>query len=221
MTYISDIDKIERLKKVAEDLGFSYNDSVDRDTIADWKSFPLYKLGYKETPFVANVLKGNWNDINLIIFQHSYFTIRFPRGTDVCFTSTVALTQLPNVVFPYFYMGSYDSWLSSFDFFDKSVDFSSRPLFADRYIVRTKDKEEEEVKKIFNPQLIEYFEKKEEVLNIEAEHNKILIYNSRECYFRYSSGYSIDPLNLPKFLENTTDTIKKLTSAVKEDRSSK
>jgi len=186
----------QELKENAGRIGFSFSPKPEENIIEPLKNFNLFNIGHSRRAY--NILKGYFNDISWTVFDYRY-TVGSGKSSHT-YSQTIASVGLNGVNFPKFSMAPEYFFHRIGDIFGhKDIDFSSNPVFSKKYLLKGPD--EQRIRQLFSPQVLGFFEEKKDIINIEAEGDKIIIYNS---------GKRLKPENLLKFMDASSGIMRLL-----------
>ncbi|UCE50123.1 MAG: hypothetical protein JSW47_08170 [Phycisphaerales bacterium] len=197
--------RTQQLRQIAPTMGFSFSARDQENLPSTLEGFNLFSRGYSKT--VYNVLKGPWGDTSWMVFDYDY-KARVGDKTDT-YRQTVAYTNLGQVTLPRFSLGPESFFHKFADIIGlRDIDFWHHPAFSKKY--RLKGSDEETIRKLFNDELLDLFERKQKRPNVEADGNKIIIY-----YFsRFSiAGNRIRPRDLETFMEQANEIVRRFVEA--------
>ena len=186
----------EDMGALAEKISFSYSEKDIEGIPENFSAFQLFNKGHGRE--AENVLEGEFDGINLKIFDYHY-TVSSGRSSHTYY-HTVFCAYIYDFSMPKFELrpeGIFDKVGDFLGF--KDIDFDSHPDFSNRYFL--KGENEEEVRKLFTPKVLEYFEKKQENFVLEAFNDRLLIYSTQA-----SGGYTFEMAtdNIPQFYKEVS-----------------
>jgi len=167
-------ERIERMKDLeiqAKQLGMSFTPEPAVDMVSGFKNFNIFSLGRGKK--IENIFEGTFDDIPIQVFDYQY-TVSGGRSSTT-YRLTVGCVYMGDILFPKFSMGPeyfFHKWGDAFGFTE--IDFESHPNFSDRYLLKGPD--EKAVREIFTPKILDYFQNRADIMNVEAEEDKLIIY---------------------------------------------
>ena len=177
----------EALQEIATALGFSFESKADMKTIGLADGLHLFNQGHNKR--LRNVMHRLSDGVQMTIYDYQYTT----GGGQSSHThiQTVFQFQSERLKLPGFTLCPehvFHKIGKAFGYQD--IDFEAFPEFSSKYLLRGKD--EDDIRKLFNQELIAQFEKGDK-LSVEASGNIIICYRS---------GKKVKPENLSETLEN-------------------
>lgn len=193
--YKQDKKRTEEFQRVANELGWSFHPKGDAALLGRLSGFHLFSQGSgrRMKNLVYARREGDGGDVALFGYQ---FTI--DGGEDsTTYRQNVAYFQSPGLNLPKFVLRMehfFHKIGSVFGYQD--IDFTSRPDFSKRYLLRGDD--EMEIKKVFTDEVLSFYEGK---INISTEADgDHLIY--------YREGKTIQSSEVVAFLEEASEVFK-------------
>ncbi|MCP4650633.1 MAG: hypothetical protein GY853_11215 [PVC group bacterium] len=152
-------------------LGLVFVNHLREEMFEELKGFKLFNIGYAKK--ITYVLTGEMEGISWKIFDYQY-SVKSGRRT-ATYIQTVAYTEFSGLSLPKFLIEP-NSFLHKIGdvFKTNDIKLEAFPVFLKRYTLRGKD--EVRIKKLFTPQIVDFFEKRNRAVTIEAEGSKIIIY---------------------------------------------
>lgn len=185
-------------------IGFSYTSQPTEDSMSSFSNFGLFKMGYDRK--AENLLEGIFDNITLKIFDYRY-TVSSGKSSHTHYY-TVFCAFIDDFSLPGFELrkeGFFDKVGDVLGFRD--IDFDSHPDFSKRYLLKGTD--EAEIRRIFSPKVLEYFEKRNEDISVEASGDKVVIYSTAVTGW----GNEIPTDQIPAFYKEVTLIVRILRDA--------
>jgi len=183
-------DRQKVLKELSLKIGMTYKKDCDLTPLIS--QFKIFNNGFAKK--TSNLLEGRRSNINWKIFEYQY-TLNTGKSSSTI-KQTVFLAELekalPNFILKpehiFHKIGNIIGY--------KDIDFERNPEFSKKYFLRGKD--ENKIKEIFTPEVLNYFEQNPIKATIEVDGNKIIY---------YSTGKRIKPKDLNSKLEDVSKII--------------
>lgn len=194
----------KEMEELSGKIGFSFTDHPFEDFPSSFSNFNLFKIGYAKK--TENVLEGTFDDIRLQIFDYQY-TVSSGKSSHTHY-HTVFCAYVDDFSLPGFELrreGFFDKMGDMLGF--KDIDFDSHPDFSNRYLLKGSD--EEEIRRLFSPKVLEYFEKRSEDISVEADGNKIVVYSTATTGW----GNETPTEQIPAFYKEVTLIVRILRDA--------
>lgn len=185
-SYVAEKNRVESLRKGAEELGFDFEPKGDAAYLQSLGQFYLFAQGHSKV--LTNLMRGRAQDLEVSIFDYRYVTGSGKHRhtwnhSVVCFR--FAGTSLPTFSLrPEHLSHKIRSWFGSQD-----IDFESHSKFSRSYLLRGND--EKLVRSLFQSHILDYYENKPG-LSTEGSHNTLLFYRS---------GVRVKPEAIRSFME--------------------
>ncbi len=193
------------MEALSSQIGFAFTDHPVEDLPTSFSGFNLFKIGYDKK--AENLLEGTFDNIKLRIFDYRY-TVSSGRSSHTHY-HTVYCAYVDDFSLPGFELrqeGFFDKVGDMFGF--KDIDFGSHPDFSNRYLLKGAD--EAEIRRLFSPKVLEYFEKRNENISVEAAGDRIVIYSTAAT----SSWTNETPTDqIPAFYKEVTLIVRILRDA--------
>ncbi len=197
-----DLDREEKLRTLANDLGIPFYPKGDKSILDKLKYFYLFSISERHK--IKNMLHHETEYLDMAIFDYSFVTGSGPSGGGGA--GTMAKTETSVIYFcstkldlPQFVIQP-EKKFHQFDKF-QDFDFIDYPKFSEKYLLQGNP--EELIRKLFNKDLIEFFESiSEEELFMEGGGDQIIIYKSKK---------RIDPNELNEFMDKGMEIFSKFT----------
>lgn len=157
------------LEAVAGALNFSFSLKGDASLPAKHQHFHLFAKGHSKK--TRNVMRGKSGALEVTIMDYKY-TVGSGRSSNTYAQTVIAVKS--DLDLPAFNLGPeylFHKIGSVFGYQD--IDFNTHPDFSRQYLLRGPD--EEAVRKFFDPELLEFFEKREGI-SVEAMGNEFIYY---------------------------------------------
>ncbi len=184
--------RTEAMKKAAQMMGFSFSPKKEMSEIHAISVFRLFNQGHSKR--IRNFLQGSKDQVSWRIFDYRYTT----GGGKSSNTSnqTVVSAEIKSSL-PGFFLGKEHVFLKLAEKFGyQDIDFDTHPAFSDKYILRG---DEAGVRKLFKPEVLEFFERAAIIYTIEAKGNDIIIYRRSR---------KVKPAQLRQYLDEMTRIVK-------------
>ena len=159
------------MEALASSIGFSFTDNPLENLPESFSDFSLFKMGYSKV--AENVLEGTFDDIKIKVFDYHY-TVSSGKSSHTYY-HTVYCAYVDDFSLPAFELrqeGFFDKVGDMLGF--KDIDFDSHPDFSKRYLLKGAD--EAEIRRLFSPKVLEYFEKRNENLSVEASGDRLVVH---------------------------------------------
>mgnify|MGYP001765424946 CR=1 FL=1 len=184
----------ESIEGLAAEMGFNFqaDDKIFTQQLESMGRFELFSKGRSRK--AMNILRSKRKDYEVTLFDYRY-TTGSGRSSQTHY-QTIALFSLESSEFPQYILrprSLLDKVVAKFGM--KEIDFSQRPEFSKKYIVRGND--ETAIKRVINDAVQTHF-KQQNKLTSEANGNQFLIYRT---------DYRVKPEELRTFLENATQVL--------------
>ena len=187
-----DLDREEKLRTLANDLKIPFYPKGDKSLFEKLKYFSLFSISDRHK--IKNMLHQGNEELDIAIFDYSFVTGSGPSGGGGA--GTMAKTETSVIYFcstkldlPQFVIQP-EKKFHQFDKF-QDFDFIDYPKFSEKYLLQGSP--EESIRKLFNKELIEFFESiSEDELFVEGGGDQIIIYKSKR---------RLDPKELNKFMD--------------------
>lgn len=165
----------EELNRVSRKAGFSYSLKPPKDLLVTLEHFALLKKGHSRRAY--NVLEGKWDGVKWVVFDYNY--TEGSGKNSRTYRQTVAYADVERVKLPRFYLAPETFFHKIGQVFGlKDIDFERNPEFSKEYLLRGSD--EEAVRKLFNPGVLHFFEKKNMDAYVQGEGSKCIYYKSNK-----------------------------------------
>jgi hypothetical protein len=152
----------------AKQIGFRY---IGNSEIGDYsESFPIFEKGHSKK--IKNLIEGHRENRNWKIFDY-YYTEGYGKNSQV-HTQTLIIPELKSSI-PEFTMCPENIFHKIGNIFGyKDIDFDTYPEFSKKYLL--KGKREDDVRKIFSPEIIRRIEKIEKKICLESDGKSLVCY---------------------------------------------
>jgi hypothetical protein len=175
----------EALMETADQMGLTFFKEGDPDLLSQLSSFKLFSQGRARK--MKNLIQGDSGEVKIAIFDYQYTT---GSGKQTKTTQqSVALIHSIDLICPDFRIrpeGLLDKIGGAMGF--QNIDFETHPKFSGLFVLQGSS--EEEIRKYFTPNLIEFFEQKPGI-SVQA--------NSGTMFF-FRPGKRIKPAELKDLL---------------------
>ncbi|MEO2000099.1 MAG: hypothetical protein ABGW75_00635, partial [Pirellulales bacterium] len=198
----------QAMKHFSETIGFSYMPHVEDDEafLQQFSRLPLFSRGKDQD--VWNIMKGHVQGLEVTImeFRYSYNSSSI-QSTGEISTQTVVIIESDTLNLPSFSLTPqktstglgkkfFSALMPTFSqFIPQDIDFDSHPLFSKLYLLQGTRKNEGAVRKLFNHEVIRYYEIQKDLCTDGAG-------NTIMCY---SLGKELTPEDIPSFLDQTIE----------------
>ena len=164
--------RINELKKIAFERGFQFSDKSEKEFLSNFKNFVLFRNHYSNT--VKNIIKGKRNGINFVLFDQKYMTGSGGKNSSQK-QQTVIYVKLNDFSIPSFILKPENiiHKIGNVVGF-KDIDFDTNPEFSKKYFLKGNDTQA--VKALFIPDILHFFEIKQQKATIECDGNSIIMY---------------------------------------------
>lgn len=173
--------RIKAIREIAESRGFSFSETETNQQEAYIenkgkthelipKNFNIFQTGGWD---IQNIISTVKNSIKWNIFEFEKTKGYGENKKTIVFLCAHAYT---NAVFPDFVLTKENLFNKIAAFFKyEDINFDTNPEFSKKYYL--KSEKETEIRKLFNTEVLSYFEQKKEIYSIEVKGSDILIYN--------------------------------------------
>ena len=200
-----DLKRSKSLKTKAKELNIPFYTKGDESLLDKLKYFYLFSISDRHN--IKNMLHHETEDIDIAFFDY-YYTIgqhvychsseSFKDG-NTRFRQSIIYFCSTKLDLPQFVLQAEKEFRQMEDLQD--IDFIDYPKFSDKYLLQGNP--EESIRKLFNKELIEFFESISELeLCAEGGGDQIIIYKLNE---------RIDPNELNKFMDKGMEVFSKFT----------
>ena len=197
-----DLDRKKKLRTLANHLKIPFYHKGDKSLFEKLKYFSLFSISDRHK--IKNMLHQENEELDIAIFDYSFVTGSGPRvgggaGTMAKTETSVIYFCSTKLDLPQFVIQP-EKKFHQFDKF-QDFDFIDYPKFSEKYLLQGSP--EESIRKLFNKELIEFFESiSEDELFVEGGGDQIIIYilNKR-----------IDPNELNEFMDKGMEVFSKFT----------
>ncbi len=169
LVYRLEKQRTEAMRKSAKSIGFSFSDKKDIKDVGDFRGFKLFSIGRSRK--IKNFMQGMRDQISWSIFDYRYTTAGGKNSQTYSQTVTAAKLNSP---LPEFFLGKeqfYHRIAEKFGYQD--INFENNPGFSGRFLLRGP---EAEVRRLFKPEVQEFFERMAAIYTIEAKGHNMIIY---------------------------------------------
>ena len=196
------------MKQFSGTIGFSYMPHVEDDEafLQSFSRLPLFTRG--RTRDVWNIMKGRVQDfeVNVMEFRYSYNSSS-TKSTGEVSTQTVVILESDLLNLPSFSLTPHktstelgNKFFSALmpaltQFIPQDINFDSYPLFSKLYLLQGTRKNEDAVRKLFNRDVIRYYEL-QKGLCTDGAGSTIM------CY---SLGEQLGPEDIPPFIDQSIE----------------
>ena len=195
----------KNFQEMAEKISFNFIPFADESLLERFKNFELFNRGHSKTAF--NLLEGQSESLNWKIFDYKYTTGSGKHRTT--HSQTVFCAYLEDYFLPKFSLAPeyfFHKWGNVFGFDD--IDFPDFKEFSDKYLLNGPN--EQEIRTLFKPKIIKYFEGRSNVLNMEADNYGVLMYSVDD-----STGSNfVKPENIPGRMKEYAQVIQVFRESV-------
>jgi hypothetical protein len=163
--------RTERLRAVAESMHLTFSEN-DNSLLAERIShFHLFSYGHSQR--IRNVIRGRVGDVGVTVFDYRY-TVGSDRPTRK--KQTVILFESGDMRLPAFSLRPEDVFHKVGQVFGyQDIDFDSHPTFSEVYLLRSD--RESEVRDLFTPEVLSYFET-QQFVSMEAAGGQLIFYEA-------------------------------------------
>ena len=159
------------MKRLSETIGFSYMLHVEDDEafLQSFSRLPLFTRG--RTRDVWNIMKGRIQDFEVTVMEFRYsYNSSSTKSTGEVSTQTVVILESDLLNLPSFSLTPHKTstelgkkFFSALmpalaQFTPQDINFDSHPLFSKLYLLQGTRKNEDAVRKLFNRDVIRYYE---------------------------------------------------------------
>ena len=195
-----DLDREEKLRTLANDLKIPFYPKGDKSLFNKLKYFSLFSISDRHK--IKNMLHQGNEELDIAIFDYSFVTgggfNDGKPGTGATYATSAVYFCSTKLDLPQFTLEPEKKHQIE-DLHD--IDFIDYPKFSDKYLLRGNP--EKSIRKLFNKELIEFFESNSELeLCVEGGGDQIIIYKLNE---------RIDPNELNKFMDKGMEVFSKFT----------
>jgi len=188
--------RTKALSSAALQLGFTMSDYQKHYQVPQ---LSLFHIGHSHKS--SNVMRGRYSSINWAVFDYRY--TKGAGKSHATFRQTVAHAQLGTEM-PAFnmsreHLGHKLIGLIGYN----DIDFDSHPVFSKKYYLKSKD---EKIRKLFRPRVLEFFEHRDHMYNIEASGKDMIIYRK---------GRTVKPKDMRAFLEEAAAVVRLFEDSAK------
>ncbi|MFL2911325.1 MAG: hypothetical protein ACJZ70_12385 [Limisphaerales bacterium] len=197
-----DLKRTRSLKSKAKELNFPFYTKGDDSLLDKLKYFYLFSISNRHK--IKNMLHQGNDELDIAFFDYSFvigggFNDGKP-GTGATYATSAVYFCSTKLDLPQFALEPEKKHQIE-DLQD--IDFIDYPKFSDKYLLRGNP--EESIRKLFNKELIKFFESISELeLSVEGGGDQIIIYNQKR----------IDPKELNKFMDKGMEVFYNLTNAL-------
>ena len=196
------------MKRLSETIGFSYMPHVEDDEafLQSFSRLPLFTRG--RTRDVWNIMKGRIQDFEVTVMEFRYsYNSSSTKSTGEVSTQTVVILESDLLNLPSFSLTPHKTstelgkkFFSALmpaltQFTPQDINFDSHPLFSKLYLLQGTRKNEDAVRKLFNRDVIRYYEL-QKGLCTDGAGNTIM------CY---SLGEQLTPDDIVPFLDQSIE----------------
>ena len=196
------------MKQFSKTIGFSYMPHVEDDEafLQQFSRLPLFARGKNQD--VWNIMKGHVQDFEVTIMEFRYsYNSSSTKSTGEISTQTVVILKSDTLNLPSFSLTPqktstelgkkiFSALMPTFSqFIPQDIDFDSHPLFSEFYLLQGTRKNEDAVRKLFNHEVIRYYEI-QKCLCTDGAGNTIM------CY---SLGEQLTPEDISSFLDQSIE----------------
>lgn len=179
--------RTEALQSIATSLKLGFSKLPGDTLLSSLSNFPLFSQGHSRK--AKNVMSGKVEEIDIKLFDYRYTTGGGKHQQT--HNQTVVVLSAQHLDLPAFSLKPQNVFHNIGKAFGyQDIDFTSNPLFSDKYLLRASD--ENAVRLTFTPDILEYFEQRLGI-STEAGGNQIV-------FFR--AGKKVKPEDLPQFLKD-------------------
>ena len=159
----------EAIRELALSIGFSYE--KDFKAGPELQGFKVFNKGHSRK--ASNLVSGKRGHVAYKIFDYRY-TVGGGKNSHT-YRQTVAFAQLAYSSLPHFLLGPENFFHKIGEKFGfQDIDFEHYPEFSNHYLLRGQP--EEEIRKIFKPHILEYFQTRKLKTTIEGKGNGLILY---------------------------------------------
>ena len=182
--------RTQQLEQLMKLQGFSFQKEGDQNILNE--QFKLFSVGHSHR--VYNLSTGTRSHFNLKIFDYKY-TVGGGKNSHT-YNQTAIIVESKNQL-PDFSLSTESFFHKIGDLFGfKDIDFVDYPNFSKMYLL--KGSNEDSIRKLFRPEVLQYLEQNKTNATIEASGNKILY---------YESGKRTKPQEMTQFIEKAITTL--------------
>ncbi|NOR85498.1 hypothetical protein GQ473_05260 [archaeon] len=167
--------RTENLRTAAMMIGLSFVEKAPSDFLDKLSGFKLFNDGYSKK--ATNLIEGENSGIKFSIFDYKY-TVGMGKHSRT-YSQSVYFAEGDKINLPIFS-------LAPESFFDKigdivgfkDIDFDNHPIFSKNYLLKGED--EMSIRNTFNENILQFFENRKKKICVEANSNRLVIYNRSE-----------------------------------------
>jgi hypothetical protein len=167
-----DHQRTQAIKQIAEKMGLQFKGEGQAGLIASLGHLDLFSKGRSKQ--ARNLIFGDTEEVKLYLFDYYYTTGSGKNSSR--HSQTVAYFQAPDMRLPQFTLQpeSFLHWVAeSLGFQD--IDFETHPDFSKKFVL--KGPEEQQVRELFRPQLLEYFEQQApDQLSVQGAGDQLVVF---------------------------------------------
>ena len=179
--------RTDALNSLATSMKLDFSKISSDQLLPSLGKFPLFSQGHSRK--AKNIMSGKVEEIEIKLFDYRYTTGAGKH--QATHHQTLAVLGSERLDLPSFSLKPQNVFHNIGKAFGyQDIDFTSNPLFSDKYLLRASD--ENAVRLIFTPDILEYFEQR---LGISTEAGEDQI-----VFFR--AGKKVKPEELPRFLKD-------------------
>jgi hypothetical protein len=165
----------EALRQFAMSAGFSYEKNFKPGP--EFEGFKLFNRGHHRK--AANLMSCTRGGVSYKIFDYRYTTGGGQHSHT--YRQTVAFALLKQTNLPQFMLGPENFFHKIGEKFGfRDIDFDQFPGFSDHYLLRGEN--EEAIRELFKPRLLEYFQDKKLKTTLEGRGNGLILFKTAKRF---------------------------------------
>lgn len=163
--------RTDEMKRFSEWIGFSFTNKP-KDDFA-WRLSSLNFFPGAHSHKVYNMLSGEYKGIDWKIFDYRY-TIGYGKHSRT-YNQTLAYAHTGDFGLPRFSLAAETFFHRLGEVFGfKDIDFKDYPAFSKRYLLKAK--EEQTIRDLFTPEVLQFFQRQDKVINVIAQDDFMAMY---------------------------------------------
>ena len=167
--------RTENFRNAAMVVGLNFVEKAPNDFLLKFSGFKLFNDGYSKK--AKNLIEGEESGIKFSIFDYQY-TVGMGKNSRT-YSQSVYFAQSDNINLPTFSLGPESFFHKIGNIIGyKDIDFDIHPIFSKNYLLKGED--ETAIRNAFSENVLQFFENKKKKYCVEANGNKLVIYNRSE-----------------------------------------